>query len=121
MEVVVVVPGGASTDKVAKETGNSRFGGFRFEPKLRLVSESRMHLIVLGLNLGFLEENVGLRKAFAVGLEVEMKGGEIRAFNGDEVFMFRNKGDGKKWKEEVEEDNRERNREIFKDNQRRAP
>lgn len=94
----VVVFRGASTDTVAKETGKSWLGGFGLEPKLRLMLESSMHLIVLGEYLGSLGENLGLGKAFLVGLEVEIKGGEARDFNDDEVFMFRNKGNGKKRK-----------------------
>lgn len=89
-EVFVFVPKGASTETVAKETG---LGAFGFEPRLR---ESRMHLMVLGQNLGSLEENLGLGKAFLVGLEVEIKGEEAKALNNDEVFMFRKKGNENK-------------------------
>jgi|APAra0007618257_1042622.scaffolds.fasta_scaffold09107_1 hypothetical protein len=105
----VFVPKGASTETVAKEKG---LGAFGFEPRLR---ESRMHVMGLGENL---EVNLGFGKDFVVGLEVEIKGGEARALKDDEVFMFRNKGNEKKWEEEVEENER---REIFKDNQRRTP
>lgn len=91
--LVVVVARGASTEAVAKETGNSWFG-FGLEPKLRLMLESCMHLVLLG-SLG---ENLGVEKAFKVVLEVEIRGGEAKTFNGDEVFMFRDKRDQEKWK-----------------------
>lgn len=90
VDVLVVVSRGASTEAVAKETGNSWFG-FDLEPKLRLMLESCMHLILLG-SLG---EN--LEKGFEVVLAVEMRGGEeAKTFNGDEVFMFRDKRDREK-------------------------
>ena len=84
--VVVVVPKGASTKAVAKETGKSCFG-FDFEPKLRLMLGSCMHLILLE----GLEEKLGRWEAFKVGVEVEIRGGETRTFNEDE-FMFGYKG-----------------------------
>lgn len=63
-----------------------------------------MHLILLER----LEEKFGLWKAFKVGVELEIRGGEARTLNEDE-FMF-----GYKVK-------KKREREIFKDDQRKAP
>ena len=54
--------------------------------------ESCMHLILLG-SLG---EDLGAEKAFKVVLGVEMRGGEAKTFNGDEVFMFRDRRDREK-------------------------
>ena len=51
--------------------------------------ESCMHLTLLG-SLG---ENLEVEKAFEVVLGVEMRGGEAKTFNGDEVFMFRDRRD----------------------------
>lgn len=92
--------------------------------------ESCMHLTLLG-SLG---ENLEVEKAFEVVLGVEMRGGEAKTFNGDEVFMFRDRRDRdgyftkKKKKTEGSRKNgrqvlgkdEEGGREILKDDQRKS-